>query len=143
MNAATIAAHRGRADTEARQAARSIVGHALAALRATLPDVHGAIVASVDGLPLAHTLHGGDPAGLAAMAATVAGLGKRIVGDMALGDVAESVVRGDPGYFAVYAAGPTAVLAVIAADGANLGRVHLEARRCAAKVAAALSEEPR
>jgi len=39
----------------------------------------------------------------------------------------------------VYAAGPTGVLAVQAPQGANLGLVHLEARRIAREVAEALA----
>ena len=87
---------------------------------------------------MAADVHGHDPAGIAAMAATAAGLGKRIVGDFSFGSFAECVVRAEGGYFVVYSVGRLGVLAVMASEGANLGRVHLEARRCAAKVARAL-----
>ena len=137
MNAAALGAHRARAQTDSRRVAWGIVQDALAELRRAILDVHGALVASVDGLPLAHSTQGSDPAAIAAMAATAAGLSKRIAADMSLGGFTESVVRGDHGYFVVYSVGRVAVLAVIASDGANLGRIHLEARRCAAKVAIA------
>ncbi|MDX6682411.1 MAG: uncharacterized protein QOG94_2450 [Solirubrobacteraceae bacterium] len=126
----------------AEDGARSAIQDAVFELRGTLADVIGAIVASVDGLPMAHDVRGHDPAGIAAMAATAAGLGKRIVGDFAFGGFAECVVRAEGGYFVVYSVGRVAVLAVMASEGANLGRVHLEARRCAAKIARALEGGP-
>ena len=105
---------------------------ALNELIAATPHVTGALVASVDGLPVAHDLRTGDPDAIAAMAATTAGLSQRIAGDFDHGEFAETTVRGADGFFVVYSVGSTAVLAVIAAAEANLGRVHLNARRCAA-----------
>jgi len=143
VTATATGAYHSRSDSDQKQAVRAIVEGALAELRTAVPELLGAIVASVDGLPLAHSMTDRDPAGIAAMAATAAGLGKRIVGDMGLGGFAESVARGECGYFAVYSAGPAAVLAAIAAEGANLGRVHLQARRCATRIASALEVVPR
>ncbi len=133
-------AHRtdARAQGKDQDAVRAAVQRALYELRRATSDVVGAIVASADGLPIAHDVHSGDPAGIAAMAATAAGLGKRIVDDFAFGAFTECVVRAERGYFVVYSVGRAAVLAVMASEGANLGRIHLEARRCAAKVASAL-----
>jgi predicted regulator of Ras-like GTPase activity (Roadblock/LC7/MglB family) len=122
----------------AAETARNGIQLAVFELRGSVSDVVGAIVASVDGLPMAHDVLGHDPAGIAAMAATAAGLGKRIVGDFQFGGFAECVVRAEGGYFVVYGIGRVAVLAVMASEGANLGRVHLEARRCATKIASAL-----
>jgi predicted regulator of Ras-like GTPase activity (Roadblock/LC7/MglB family) len=141
VNPSGLAAHR-RSDSDARQAARIAIERALDELQASVSDMRGALVASVDGLPFAHNLRTGDPASVAAMASTAAGLGKRITGDLGLGAFDESVVRGSNGYVAVYSAGPLAVLAVIAVEGANLGRVHIEARRCARKIAEALAAPP-
>jgi predicted regulator of Ras-like GTPase activity (Roadblock/LC7/MglB family) len=132
-----------RHDGVAEDTARRAIHTALRDLRARVPDLVGAIVASVDGLPIADDVLDHDPAGIAAMAATAAGLSKRIVGDFAFGDFAECVVRASGGYFAVYSAGRSAVLAALATEGANLGRLHLEARRCAAQIASALAEGTR
>jgi len=120
-------------------AAEEAVREALDALRKALSDVIGALAASVDGLPIATAVHDHDPAQIAAMAASAAGLGKWIVDDFQFGAFAENVVRASGGYFVVYSIGQVAVLAVIATEGANLGRVHLEARRCAAKIQTALA----
>lgn len=113
---------------------------ALVRLRSSTPGLLGALVATVDGLPVAHDVLRGDAAGVAAMAATAAGLGKRIIGDFDFGDFAECVVRASEGYFVVYSVGSLAVLAVTASATTNLGRVHLEARRCAMTIASVLEE---
>jgi predicted regulator of Ras-like GTPase activity (Roadblock/LC7/MglB family) len=134
--------HRTFVGSDEGRATGKVVDDALYELRTRVPDVMGVLVASVDGLPLAQIVHEGDPPSLAAMASTAAGLSKRIVEFMGLGGFAECVVRGDNGYLAVYSAGPVAVLAVIAAEGANLGRVHLEARRAATTIATALETGP-
>jgi predicted regulator of Ras-like GTPase activity (Roadblock/LC7/MglB family) len=138
VNAAAAGTRPHRSHGQAEEHARHHIQDALADLRGTVSDVLGAIIASVDGLPMAHDVRTGDPASIAAMAATAAGLGKRIVDDFEFGGFAECVVRAEGGYFVVYSAGRTAVLAVMASEGANLGRVHLAARRCATKVADAL-----
>ena len=44
-------------------------------------------------------------------------------------------MRGADGYLATYAAGPTAVLTLLADDRVNVGRLHLEGRRCGARIA--------
>lgn len=141
MSGALTGARPHRADGVAEDLARCSIHAALRELRAAVPDVAGAIVASVDGLPMAQDVPDHDPAGIAAMAATAAGLSKRIIGDFAFGDFAECVVRASGGYFVVYSAGRVAVLAVLASEGANLGRVHLEARRCATAIASALGRD--
>jgi predicted regulator of Ras-like GTPase activity (Roadblock/LC7/MglB family) len=129
---------RPRPDGVGDRAARQEVHTALLALRGAVPDLLGSLVASVDGLPLAHDVYDEDPAGIAAMAATAAGLGKRLVENFSFGEFDESVVRARHGYFVVYSAGPVAVLATTASAGANLGRLHLEARRSALRIALAL-----
>jgi predicted regulator of Ras-like GTPase activity (Roadblock/LC7/MglB family) len=138
VSASATDLRRHRPSGVSEEAARTEIQRAVFELRGAISDVVGAIVASVDGLPMAHDVHGHDPAGIAAMAATAAGLGKRIVGDFDFGGFAECVVRAEGGYFVVYSVGRVAVLAVMASEGANLGRVHLEARRCATKIASAL-----
>lgn len=138
VTATTRGARRQRLDGVGDRAARQNVHEALVVLRGAVPDLLGSLVASVDGLPLAHDVNDKDAAGIAAMAATAAGLGKRLVENFAFGDFDESVVRARDGYFVVYSAGPVAVLAATASAGANLGRLHLEARRCALRVALAL-----
>lgn len=97
-----------------------------------VPDVEGALLASRDGLAIAASVGSAEPSRIAAMAATVLALGTTVVDTCRLGEFQETVIQSDGGVFVVYDAGDLAVLAVLARSGANLGLVHLEARRTAA-----------
>ncbi|GHF94355.1 hypothetical protein GCM10017783_02960 [Deinococcus piscis] len=105
-------------------------------LRSTVPDVRGAMIASVDGLPIAQTFADNTDAGrMAAMAATALGLGKRINATLDTGDLSEMSVSGSAGQVYIYATGRKGVLAVVAPGGMNLGLLHMEARDTAGRVA--------
>lgn len=105
-------------------------------LRAAIPDLKGVLLASNEGLPIAHSLVAGiDPNRVAAMAAASALLGRRISENMGVGALAEVAVRGDDGIMFVYAAGPKAMLAIIGPQGANAGLVHIEGRLAAQDIA--------
>lgn len=106
-------------------------------LRQALPHVTGVLVASVDGLLVAQdTGPGLEPEVLAAMAAAQLGLSQQIANSAAHGDFLETVVRSTGGYLAVFAAGTSALLAVLAGAELNVGRLHHEARPVAARVGA-------
>lgn len=100
----------------------------LVAVRRSIPELHGAMIASVDGLPVAHDFPDADADRVAAMAATALGLGKRISERTNLGVFQEAVVRGDSGYMVAYAAGQQAVLVMSGPSDSNLGLMRIEAR---------------
>lgn len=100
----------------------------LVAVRRSIPELHGAMIASVDGLPVAHDFPDADADRVAAMAATALGLGKRISERTNLGAFQEAVVRGDGGYMVAYAAGQQAVLVMSGPSDSNLGLMRIEAR---------------
>ena len=105
-------------------------------LHQAIPELRGALVASTDGLSIAHALGAGiDADRVAAMAATALGVGKRIADTLGAGVFAETSVRGQDGQIFLYAAGPQAMLAVIAPEPCNVGLVHLEARAIAQQIA--------
>ncbi|MER5719432.1 roadblock/LC7 domain-containing protein [Streptomyces sp. NPDC002132] len=104
-------------------------------LRARMPQLTGALAASVDGLVLAQDMPGVQPESLAALTAAALGVGYRMVDLTARGEFCELLVRGAGGYVATYAAGPSAVLTLLADDRANVGRLHLEGRRSGARIA--------
>ncbi|MBB6098480.1 hypothetical protein HNR42_001914 [Deinobacterium chartae] len=105
-------------------------------LRNAIPELHGALVASTDGLAIAQSLAGtADPNRMAAMAATALGLGKRITSTLSAGDLTETTVSGTEGQIHIYATGNKGVLAVVAPQGVNVGLVHLEAREVARELA--------
>lgn len=98
-------------------------------LKNALPELRGVLLASVEGLPVAHALSNGlDPNRIAAMAAAASSLGRRISDSMASGILNEVCVRGDDGMLFIYNAGPKAVLAVMGPTPSNAGLIHLEAR---------------
>ncbi|MGV9270940.1 roadblock/LC7 domain-containing protein [Kitasatospora sp. NPDC003701] len=107
----------------------------LRALKHRVPHLAGGLVGSVDGLLVAHDTHGTEPSGLAAMTAASLGLAQRLADTTGQGDFRESLVRGEHGYVATYAAGGSCVLTLLAHPDVNVGRLHLEARRSARRIA--------
>lgn len=107
----------------------------LRSLRARVPHLTGALVASVDGLVLAHDTGSFEEESIAALTAVALGVGIRLAGAAGQGAFRELLVQSEQGCVAVYAAGATAVVAVLAPSQVTVGRLHLEARRCTARVA--------
>jgi uncharacterized protein len=114
----------------------------LAQLRVRLPQVHGALVASSDGLLVAHDADGLEAETMAAMSAAYLGLAQQIALGAAYGEFQETVTRASGGYVATFAAGTTALLTVLADAGINLGLLHHEARPVAARVGALVADRP-
>ncbi|WP_406005242.1 roadblock/LC7 domain-containing protein [Streptomyces sp. NBC_00637] len=108
-------------------------------LRTRVPELTGALAAGADGLVLAEDMPDVQPEGLAALTAAALGVGRRMVDLAARGEFRELLVRGAGGYLATYAAGPTAVLTLLADDRTPIGRLHLEGRRSGARIAALLA----
>ncbi|WP_413098970.1 roadblock/LC7 domain-containing protein [Streptomyces sp. Inha503] len=104
-------------------------------LRARVTHVTGALAATSDGVVLAHDTATVEPEGVAALTAAALGVAQSLAGATGRGSFRELLVRGADGYVATYAAGSTAVLTVLAGDRANVGRLHMEARRSGARLA--------
>jgi predicted regulator of Ras-like GTPase activity (Roadblock/LC7/MglB family) len=102
-------------------------------LRNAIPELKGVLLASNEGLPIAHSLAAGtsDPNRLAAMAAAASSLGRRITDSMNMATLGEVSIQGDEGALFVYSAGSKAVLAVLGPHGSNAGLIHLESRQIA------------
>ncbi|PTY06073.1 hypothetical protein DB346_01520 [Verrucomicrobia bacterium LW23] len=103
-------------------------------LRSAVPELRGVIVATTDGLAIAHSLSSGDANRIAAMVATALGLGKRICDTIGGGALSETSFSGATGQVYVYAGGAKGVLGVLAGPGSNVGLIHLEARDAAGKI---------
>jgi predicted regulator of Ras-like GTPase activity (Roadblock/LC7/MglB family) len=112
----------------------------LAELSASVPDIVGALLATVDGLPMAATLADKNVERIAAMTASVASLSARAMESTGLGRYRETLVRCGDGCFVVYEAGHQVVLAVAARSCLNLGLIHLECRRAAQRFARLVQE---
>ncbi|MGY1980825.1 roadblock/LC7 domain-containing protein [Nocardia gipuzkoensis] len=107
----------------------------LKALRDRVPRLTGALVASNDGLLVAHDLPPQiEPNGMAAMAASQLSLSHRLASTAHGGGFSEVVVHGTGGHVVIYAAGWTS-LTVLAGPEVNIGRLHLESRPAARAIA--------
>ena len=101
----------------------------LEALRNAIPELKGVLLASNEGLPIAHSMtNGADPNRVAAMAAAASTLGRKVSETMNAGTLGEVSVQAEEGALFVYSAGAKAVLVVLSPQGGNAGLIHLEAR---------------
>jgi predicted regulator of Ras-like GTPase activity (Roadblock/LC7/MglB family) len=103
-------------------------------LRHRVPHLTGSLAATVDGLVLAEDAPGTEAEGLAALTAAALGVAHRTADATGRGDFRELLLRGTGGYVATYAAGPAAVLTLLADGRVNVGRLHLEGRRGGARI---------
>ncbi|MEV4344029.1 roadblock/LC7 domain-containing protein [Actinoplanes sp. NPDC049596] len=110
-------------------------------LRGRMPELSGSVLASTDGLVIAHDAHGIEPDSIAALAAAHLALARRFAYAVNHGELRESVVECDRGYITSYTAGPTALLTLVTTGDANLAMVHLEARRCVRRLVRILKLE--
>ncbi|MBL7256188.1 roadblock/LC7 domain-containing protein [Paractinoplanes lichenicola] len=113
-------------------------------LRGRLHELSGSVLATTDGLVVAHDAHDIEPDSIAALAAAHLALARRFAHAVNHGDLRESVVECDRGYITSYTAGPNALLTLVTSGDANLAMVHLEARRCVRRLVRILRlENPR
>src|SRR4029453_2129708 len=110
-------------------------------LRSRLPELSGSVLATTDGMVVAHDAHGIEPDSIAALAAPHLALARPFAPAVNHGGMRESVVECDGGYITSYTAGPNALLTLVTSGSANLAMVHLEARRCVRRLASVLSLE--
>ena len=112
------------------------LGSILTNLRASMPELRGALIATADGLPIAQSFSDNTDANrVAAMAATALGLGKRINDTLGAGALNEMSVSGLQGQVFIYSVGAKGALAVVTPAGVNLGLLHMEARDAAQTIA--------
>lgn len=112
----------------------ALKGH-IEALRSSIPELKGVLLASNEGLPIAHSLsNGSDPNRIAAMAAAASSLGRRISESMNSGTLGEVSIQAEEGALFIYSAGSKAVLAVLSPQGGNAGLIHIEARSTAQEI---------
>ncbi|MFF4951983.1 roadblock/LC7 domain-containing protein [Streptomyces chattanoogensis] len=115
----------------------------LVALRDQVRHLQGGMVASADGMVIAHDLRDIEPDGLAALTAAAIGVAKRLTEATGQGGFEETLTRGTDGYIAAYSAGSRAVLTAVAGPDTNVGRLHWQARRTAARIGALMDSPAR
>lgn len=104
-------------------------------LRENVPDISGAMIATVDGLAICTDFPEDEAARIAAMGASSIGLGNRISQTTDLGDLTQMMIEGKNELLIIYMAGPGAILALRAPIRANLGLIRLEGPKAARRVA--------
>ena len=120
--------------------ARTEVLAQLHRLRRDLADVDGSLVATTDGLVIAHDLgesqtYGVQPEGVAALAAVGLGLSQRIADTANHGELRDMVIRGRLGQVVTYAAGERALLTIIVRATGDLTPLHSYADHVARRLA--------
>lgn len=106
----------------------------------SMKGLRGALVASVDGHPVAAVLRDHDIGSTAAIVASSRGLGERLADLSGEGRLQEIVVRSSAGYVVIYTAGDRGVLTVLTESAANLAMLHLRARDAAAELSRILAD---
>jgi predicted regulator of Ras-like GTPase activity (Roadblock/LC7/MglB family) len=114
-------------------------------LRRRMADIEGSVVATTDGLVVAHDLgdsetYAAEPEGVAALAAVNLGLSQRIADTASHGALQETVVRGRFGQVVTYTAGDRAILTVLVRNSGDLTSLHIEAREVAERIATLLAD---
>jgi len=107
----------------------------LETLKNSIPELKGVLLASNEGLPIAHSFtNATDPSRVAALAAAASSLGRKITDNLTSGALGEITIQSTEGALFVYSAGTKAILAVVTPQGANAGLIHLEARQTAKEI---------
>lgn len=105
-------------------------------LLASVSEIKGAAVVSVEGLPIASALpRDYDETRIAAMTAAILSLGERASQELEKGEMEQIYIRGKDGYLLVMSAGPNAVLTVSTTKDIKLGLVFLECKRVCDRIA--------
>jgi uncharacterized protein len=112
-------------------------------LRAQVVGVLESAVATVDGLLVAADTDGTRSEVISALAAATLGLGKRTGMEVGMGELREVVIRCRSGYITVYAVGNLGLLTVLADEGLDVTRLHIESRYTVERINHILSEERR
>jgi predicted regulator of Ras-like GTPase activity (Roadblock/LC7/MglB family) len=111
-----------------------------ALIKANVAGVHGCIVATSDGFLVAHSLPDLDPTDLAALLAASRALASQGVAVTGRGEFREAITRGTLGYLALYAAGDSAIVAVVGNIELNVGMLHFRVHDIVERIASYTSE---
>jgi uncharacterized protein len=105
-------------------------------IREQVSGIYGSLVATGDGFLVAHDVPELEPAEIAALVATTRALSARTASVAGRGALREAVARGNLGYLAVYAAGDSAIVAVIGSNDLDIGTLHDHVRETVQRIAA-------
>ncbi|MCP4346368.1 MAG: hypothetical protein GY795_12680 [Desulfobacterales bacterium] len=98
-------------------------------------DVTGVSVVDMDGLLIASAMpEGTDEGKIAAMSATMLGMGERAISEFGKGDISRILVEGEDIYILLVQAGEEGMLLVLARKKVKLGLLFLAAKHAAKKI---------
>ena len=100
----------------------------LADLSSSVTGVEGCVVATSDGLLVAHVLPEQEQSQVAALISTLAAVARQAVNLTGRGTLYEAAIRGTTGYLAVYTLGDGAVLAILGRPELNIALLQLRTR---------------
>jgi predicted regulator of Ras-like GTPase activity (Roadblock/LC7/MglB family) len=100
----------------------------LSGLRSAVSGVDGCVLATSDGLLVAHVLPEQEQSQVAALISTLVALARHAVEITGRGTLLEAAIHGTSGYLAVYAVGDSAVLAVLGRSDLNVALLQLRTR---------------
>jgi predicted regulator of Ras-like GTPase activity (Roadblock/LC7/MglB family) len=106
----------------------------LSGLRSSVSGVEGCVVATSDGLLVAHVLPEEEQSQVAALIATMTAVARQAVLITGRGELLEAAIRGTSGYLAVYAVGESAVLAILGRPNLNIALLQLRTRPVVARL---------
>lgn len=108
----------------------------LSDLCSAVSGIEGCVVATSDGLLVAHVLPHQEQSQVAALISTLSAVAGQAVLLTGRGDLLEAAIRGTTGYVAVYAVGDSAVLAVLGHSDLNLALLQLRTRPVVGRLSA-------
>ncbi|MBF0189203.1 MAG: roadblock/LC7 domain-containing protein [Magnetococcales bacterium] len=115
------------------------INEVLRAIRVNSPDVLGAVIVSIDGLPIASVAPAElDEELIAGMAAALLGSGEQISEELMGANMQQTLVRSEKGLIVLNAVSEDAVLVLLANKNAKLGLIFLEVRRAIRDLAAVI-----
>lgn len=126
-------------------AATDLIGEELKLIRKRVPGVRGSVAATSDGLLIAQDVHDMEPTQIAALVAALHAVAVRAALSTESGEFRDVITRASEGYLAVFAAGSTAIVAVLGTTGLNVAILNYQARTMierVAEVSAALARRP-
>ncbi|GGK76059.1 hypothetical protein Sme01_51820 [Sphaerisporangium melleum] len=120
---------------------RREVDEELRLLLKRVAELTGVTVCTVDGVLVTSDVRAAAEQ-VAALSSALHAMSHRMTALVQAGALEETLISGTGGHVACYAAGPTLVLTILAAQGANLGLLRMEGRKTAARLAALVERAP-
>jgi len=112
-----------------------LVARELRLIRSNVPGVRGGVTATSDGLVIGQDVHDLEPTQIAALVAALHAVAARASVSTDCGQLKEVLTRSTGGYLAVYAAGSTAIVALLGTPDLNVAMLNYQTRKIIDRIA--------